>query len=375
MSFVFLHTADWQIGRRFGGLPAEVAAVLAEARFEVIEKLAAIGRAEGIKHVLVAGDVFDAEMLAPKSIAQAVGRMRLNTDLRWHLLPGNHDPHRAGGLWDRLLNQDLPSNVRAHVTLEAFEIEPGVWLLPAPLTSKATARDPTSHMAGMATPQGAIRIGLAHGSIRRFGDGMSGAALIAVDLAETAGLDYLALGDWHGTLRVDQRSWYSGTPEADRYAGNNSGNVLAVRLDGARNEPRVRALRAGRFHWLSKSVAVASSQDFDTVLKEIEAVSAPSNVLLELALSGSLSPSDGVEIRRRLALLGSELRHLEANLEGIRARPGSTREALNSLNGGVRRVAEQLIQNIERAPPEQQSAAQEALAILADLAHEVGPTR
>ena len=59
------------------------------------------------------------------------------------------------------------------------------------------------------------------------------------DRAATARLDYLALGDWHGTRRIDARTWYSGTPEPDRFKANEPGNVLQVDIARAGAEPIV----------------------------------------------------------------------------------------------------------------------------------------
>ena len=46
-----------------------------------------------------------------------------------------------------------------------------------------------------------------------------------------AGLDYLALGDWHRTLSVNARTWYAGTPEADRFNSQEQGQVLPFQGD------------------------------------------------------------------------------------------------------------------------------------------------
>ena len=56
MTFRFIHTADWQIGKPFDSLGAEVAPLLREARLAAIDRLAALARDEQIAHVLVAGE-------------------------------------------------------------------------------------------------------------------------------------------------------------------------------------------------------------------------------------------------------------------------------------------------------------------------------
>jgi hypothetical protein len=94
----------------------------------------------------------------------------------------------------------MPANIHLHLTPEAVPMADGsAWLLPAVLTRRHAGADPTGPMDSAATPDGAIRIGLAHGSVTSFGtDAASTHNLIAFDRPERAGLGYLALGDWHG---------------------------------------------------------------------------------------------------------------------------------------------------------------------------------
>ena len=110
-----------------------------------------------------------------------------------------------------------------HASEGLVEVAPGIALLAAPLVSKSTSRDPTAFMDAAASPAGAIRIGLAHGSVQGFGS--AGEANVPIDprASKSAGLSYLALGDWHGTTRISDRVWYSGTPEPDGFRDNDPG--------------------------------------------------------------------------------------------------------------------------------------------------------
>ena len=47
-------------------------------------------------------------------------RLRRHTDLEWHLIPGNHDPACPGGVWERVLRDGLPANVRIHLVAELY---------------------------------------------------------------------------------------------------------------------------------------------------------------------------------------------------------------------------------------------------------------
>ena len=50
-----LHTADWQIGKQYGQFDTDDAALLAEARFAVVERLVQLAVAQGVDAVLQDG--------------------------------------------------------------------------------------------------------------------------------------------------------------------------------------------------------------------------------------------------------------------------------------------------------------------------------
>lgn len=149
MSFNFIHTADWQIGKPFGSFPDDVRVLLREARLDVVGRIAAVAKAASISHVLIAGDVFDSANPPIQVVTQLLGRLSAHKGVVWHLLPGNHDPAQSGGVWD-VVKMRLPSEgVHLHLTAEPIEIAPHVVLLPAPLKAKALAHDPTAYMDGV----------------------------------------------------------------------------------------------------------------------------------------------------------------------------------------------------------------------------------
>lgn len=71
-----LHTADWQIGRIYNQFDAEDGALLADARFGVVERLAALARQHAVDAVVVAGDVFDAQGVADRTIHRLFNAMQ-----------------------------------------------------------------------------------------------------------------------------------------------------------------------------------------------------------------------------------------------------------------------------------------------------------
>jgi len=316
MRFTFLHTADWQIGKRFGSFPDDKPAVLRDQRLQAVDRLAQAALAGGCTAVLVAGDVFDTETVPEALSGHLFARLKGYPRLAWHLLPGNHDPARAGGVWSGLAASGIPENVHLHLEAKASEIAPGVVLLPAPLASKRTESDPTAWWDGVDTGP-AIRIGLAHGSVQGFGS--AGDANVSIDPArvKSARLDYLALGDWHGTTRISERAWYSGTPEPDGFRDNDPGNALIVRIDGL-GAPEVEVVRTAHFTWTRRTLKLDGADQLAPVEAEVAALGASAvRSLLALELQGLVPLAESARIEERLTKLEPHLFHLARDLKGL----------------------------------------------------------
>lgn len=324
MRFTFIHTADWQIGKRFGGFDERLAGRLEEARLDAIDRIADVAATHGARHVLVAGDVYDAPALSDKTLRQPLTRMGQHRDIVWVLLPGNHDPAGPGSIWrrvrqivggsDRVIIADQPTPI---------ELAPGVVVLPAPLTAKATSRDPTAWMDGAATSDPGLRIGLAHGSAQGFGS--EGECQVPIDAGrvDSARLDYLALGDWHGTKRISERCWYSGTPEPDNFTNNPKGQVLVVTLDRGMGQDgragvQVTPATSGHYAWARVMRQISGEADLSVLDREIGAVAQPqSRLLVSLRLSGRLPLAGHAALQALKADLDARLQYLDWRDEAV----------------------------------------------------------
>ena len=287
----------------------------------VIDRIADLSRDRGVKHVLVAGDVFDTESGKSSLYHQPIAKLQSHRHVIWHLLPGNHDPAREdGGIWPLILGAGLPENVRVYTEPGKHEISPGVQLLVSPLTSKAMSGDPTAWMASADGPGDDIRIGLAHGSVEDFG-GDESSNLIARDRVQTAGLSYLALGDWHGLKEINQRCWYSGTPEPEGWRQNDPGHVLVVEIGDGNSFPVVEAVRTGHYVWHEREIDVSEEGEFSHALKEIDAlVTQPDRLLLKLRLNGIVSPERFAAIELRIGELEDRYRAVIRRERGLETR-------------------------------------------------------
>ncbi len=340
-----IHTADWQLGKPYGRFDSDVRAALGEARFDAIDAIGKAAAEHVAAHVLVAGDVFDTEGPEDRVIVQAVSRMQRYA-CTWWLLPGNHDFARNSGLWDRVRAKGA-ANIRVVTEAVPCELEPGHWLLPAPLTHRHNLDDPTAVFDTMETPGATLRIGLAHGSIRDFSSRGEAQNQIAPDRAQRSHLDYLALGDWHGALRVDARTWYSGTPETDRFQRDEPGYALLVTLEPG-VEPVVSPIRTGRFQWLMRDWTIPDADGFAAACDRLLGPIEPSATLLQLSLAGIVSLSDRIAILGKLDNdLRHRLRHLAVAADDLVGRPSEQDLADLRVEGMIGTAAAKLMTIIE----------------------------
>ena len=259
-AFRFIHSSDLHLGRRFSTYPEEVRGRLADARHLAIDALASAAREHQAGDILIAGDLFDTETPSERVWRQALAAMGAARGLRWWIIPGNHDSLAAEALWKRL-SDEAPEAVRIVDEPAPIEVVQGVSLLPSPVTSRFPGRDLTEWMSDCATPEGHLRIGLAHGGVLTFGSEDDGRETIPIDRARSAGLDYLALGDWHGFIKLTDRSFYSGSPERDGFKHQGRGICLAVTVSGRGAIPQINEVETGRFDWSETELHLTPEQD------------------------------------------------------------------------------------------------------------------
>nr|WP_047170092.1 metallophosphoesterase [Sphingomonas sp. Y57] len=256
----FIHSSDLHLGKRFGNFSGDLPSRLREARHAVLGKLAEHARLNGVETILLAGDTFDTETPAADVRRQALTEMAHHARIRWVMLPGNHDSLQATELW-ALLAREAPDNVILATQPAPIDLAGGAILLPAPCTTRRPGRDLSEWMDGAATADGVIRIGLAHGAIQTFSEDAVGIEVIAPDRARRAGLDYLALGDWHGAIQVDSHTHYSGTPEQDRFKHDRSGVALLVDIASAGAMPEVTPIPTASFAWRTFDLHLLADDD------------------------------------------------------------------------------------------------------------------
>ena len=317
MPITFLHTADWQLGKPYARVTdADKRSRLQNERFECLKR---IGNAVPERHasfVLVAGDLFDSRSPVNATVAralEAIGQMRVPV----LVIPGNHDHGGPGSLWEQpfFLNQreQLAPNLRVLLTPEPVILDNAV-VFPAPLLRRQDNADPSAWIRTAFESPDFLpelpRIVLAHGSVQGFestqdDEDEESQGLNRIDLSRLpeSEIDYIALGDWHGTKQIAPKAWYSGTPEIDRFpkgADNDPGNILIVQA-GRGQPPQVVKLPIVKFRWNEFIHRFSEDEGFDAFRAALDAGIGEwgQDSLLKLSLDGSL----GIETSQRLAEL------------------------------------------------------------------------
>ncbi|ARP89106.1 DNA repair exonuclease [Bordetella genomosp. 9] len=359
-----LHTSDWQIGKLFGQFEADDAAVLADARFQVVERLAGIATERRVDAVLVAGDVFDAQTVSDRTIHRLFNALG-GFPGPWIMIPGNHDAALSESVWTRAQRLGaIPEQVRLCLSAQPMVLpEHGLAVLPAPLTQRQTHTDLTEWFAQASTPPGLVRVGMAHGSVQGIlAEDIDSPNPIAPGRAAQAGLDYLALGDWHGCRQIDGRTWYSGTPETDRFRGSASGYALYVEIEGPGASPAVMQLPTGAYRWRSETLTLRVPSDIGLAVQCLAGFE--SRDVVQLSITGEADLDGYRRLTQAITQARGVTRALLGDLAGLALRP--TLQDIESLraDGYVGDVIDTL--RAQQDGPDGE-VARDALAVLAGI--------
>jgi len=289
MTVKLLHTADWQIGKGFANFEGDAGALLRTQRIKTVERIAKIASERQIDVVVVAGDVFETNAVADDTLRRTLIQMQ-SFKGPWVLLPGNHDAALSDSVWNRLQRIGLPDNIKLAIKSEPLLLlNDRLAILPAPLARRHEATDITEWFDAAVTPTGTLRVGLAHGSVaNRLPQKSEASNMISDTRSETAKLDYFALGDWHGTLEIAPRTWYSGTPEPERFRNNEPGNVLVVTLVERGVSPTVEVVPVGHYSWKQFEHVVSGEDDIAALDALLSAETQADRLVANLTIRGAV---------------------------------------------------------------------------------------
>jgi DNA repair exonuclease SbcCD nuclease subunit len=375
----FLHTADWQLGMTRHFLAGDAQPRYSAARRDAVAGLGALAAEVGAEFVVVAGDVFEHNQLAPQVIGQSLEAMRA-IGIPVYLLPGNHDPLDASSVYtSALFRAERPDNVAVLDRAGVHEIRPGLQILAAPWRSKAPTTDLVAEALDGLPSEPVTRILVAHGGVDALDPDRDKPSLIRlanVDAALARGaVHYVALGDKHSLTKVGAsgRVWYSGSPEVTNFddVESDSGHVLVVDID--ENDPArpvtVEPRRVGRWRFVTLRRQVDDSRDIADLDMNLDLMSEKDRTVVRLALTGSLTVTDRAALDAcldRYARLFAHLRTWDSHTD-LAVIPADGEFTDLGIGGFAAAAVEELVATARDPGAESAGDAQAALALLLRL--------
>ncbi|KWX68932.1 exonuclease SbcCD subunit D [Mycobacterium sp. NAZ190054] len=298
----FLHTADWQLGMTRHYLNGDAQPRYSASRRSAVATLGALAGEVDAEFVVVAGDVFEHNQLAPREVSTALEAMRA-IPVPVYLLPGNHDPLDASSVYtSALFTSEKPDNVVVLDRAGVHEVRPGLELVAAPWFSKAPTTDLVGRVLDGLSAGSVTRVVVGHGAVDIHVPDKDRPSLIALAGVEAAiergAVHYVALGDKHSRMSVGTsgRVWYSGSPEVTNYDDiePDPGNVLVVDIDEseASRPVQVEARRVGTWRFMSLRHAVDDNRDVADLDINLDQMPDKERTVIRLGLTGSLTVTD-----------------------------------------------------------------------------------
>ena len=402
-----LHTSDWQLGMKRRFLSSEAQSRFDESRLTAVEALLGLAEEKQCDAIVVAGDVFDDNLLKPEIYGRAMDVLK-RTKVPVFLLPGNHDPLDAASVYHReeftdlanvyVLRDSAPVAVPNSGGAGAAGIP--LEIVGAPLRGKNADEDlVAAALRDLEPVQGAgVRVLVGHGAVGSFGEKDD---LDRIDVNNAAQacrerkVDYVALGDTHSTMPLDAdpsraRVWYSGAQEVtafvepDGRGEANSGNVLVVDIavDPARPEKQadvqVEEVPVGRWAFKVLNATVNSVADIDEFLARLEGIDAKRTTVVKYALEGTLSVHDAAYLDERVTKIAPTFAALYERERKMKLHVIPDEDELSEglLSQGFIGEAVQELQELantkseDAQQKERAQQAQDALRLLVRLAHQ-----
>ena len=380
----FIHTGDWQLGMTRHFLNGDAQPRYSAARRDAVCALGALAAETGAEFVVVAGDVFEHNQLAPRVVSQSLEAMR-SIGIPIYLLPGNHDPLDASSVYtSALFTAERPDNVTVLDRSGVHDVRPGLQIVAAPWRSKAPTADLVADVLDDVPADGVTRILVAHGGVDALDPDAADPSVIRLqrvhDALASGAVHYVALGDKHSRTRVGDtgRIWYSGSPEVTNYEDveHDPGHVLVVDID--EDDPAravtVTAHRVGLWRFVTLRRSVDSGRDVTDLDINLDLLPDKDRTVVRLALTGSLSVTDRAALDAcldRYSRVFASLRIWERRSD-IAVVPADGEFADLGIGGFAAAAVDELVASARSADGEAAADAQAALGLLLRLTGDRG---
>jgi DNA repair exonuclease SbcCD nuclease subunit len=288
-----LHTADVHLGARHADL-GEAAAAQRGRQLAAFVATVDLALEERVDVFLVAGDLFDSNVQPRRSVERVAAELKrlVGARIRSVLIPGTHDVYDRSSVYraydlaamagapegSDLLTVLTPERPWVHLDACDAVVHGPVF------ATKRAPHSPLRDLAAARAPEATWRIGLLHAAIAIPGRTDHDEVVITTDEIAGSGLDYLALGHWHGAQVAKARGVtyaYAGAPEPVALDQDKAGKVLLVTLDRVAGEKSVtveeRTVGRTVFERVEVDAGTLASQP--ALVERLRAIATPDTVL------------------------------------------------------------------------------------------------
>jgi DNA repair exonuclease SbcCD nuclease subunit len=299
-----MHSADWQIGARFRQF-GEAGRILRQARIATLKRALKLAAERGVEVFLVAGDLFEDDQVNKEALAEVWQEFASAPAVHVYILPGNHDPATGPGcIWARHPFSEPPPNVTIFTEPGSSRLPCGAVIVANPLRQKRSTVDPSLELAQIvaAVSDATIKIGMTHGSPALEGLYDADDFPIARDAATRFGLDYLAIGHWHGYQIFDEgRMGMPGTPEQCSFSEEGAGSILEVEIGAPGDRPKITRHHVGSLHWQVWECELDDPEHARAAVRQfLRRIEKPSESVVRAVLRGNASHGLAAEIATNL---------------------------------------------------------------------------
>ncbi|MBM3172647.1 MAG: DNA repair exonuclease [Chloroflexi bacterium] len=299
-----LHTADIHLGREFP-LLGEKGKEYRNQLVTTFDKIIDLAIKENVSLLLIAGDLFDTNRVHGIVVAKVLSAFRKLEErgVPICILPGTgtHDSYGEDSIY-RFVR--FPPNVVVFTPRQERQTYSalGLTVYGKVFSHESASENPFRGLSLVRDSE--FHIGMAHCSVKI--EGLIDKDEMILDMSEIAGsgLDYLALGHWHGFKEFtagNTRVAYSGAPEPIYMNQKEAGSVNLVTMP-EKGKANVAPVRVGSKQFDEMTIDVGPVKSIDDIVDTIQAKGNP-DLILKVTLFGLCSMDldlNGQEIEERL---------------------------------------------------------------------------
>ena len=283
-----IHTSDLHIGAKFGAF-GEKAEAQRKAILGALVKIVDLAIERSAHIVLISGDLFDSNFPSLASVDFVKSQLRRLNDAKIYaaVLPGTHDCLSKDSIYRReRFGADLPFVFvfdDESVTQKEFP-DIDLTLFAKPNTVNKSTESPTAFLESFVKSAGTkYKVAMAHGSVQIEGKAAADDMPITLREISSSGIQYLALGHWHGCQEFSFGStiaWYAGSPEITYQEGKGGlGQGYAVFVEIDNGAVKAEPARVSEKELKEIDIDMQIYENMDNIYHEIEKSAGPHVIL------------------------------------------------------------------------------------------------